>query len=113
MPSITTAWRTPRPAWSAYGKPADEAFAAYGYSPQTRDVKQASDATVTALDTGIGRVLGQLDSLGLAKNTLVILFADNGAFKAQIEYASNAPFRTEEEMIYEGSIRVMSLALAG
>jgi len=98
-PGVECVWQAP-----------DEAFAAYGYSPQTRDVKQRYYATVTALDTGVGRVLGQLDSLGLAKNTLVILFADNGAFKAQIEYASNAPFRTETEMIYEGSIRVMSLA---
>lgn len=98
-PGVECVWQAP-----------DEAFAAYGYSPQTRDEKQRYDATVTALDTGVGRVLGQLNSLGLAKNTLVILFSDNGAFKAQIEYASNAPFRTETEMIYEGSLRVMAIA---
>lgn len=98
-PGVECVWQAP-----------DKAFRAYGYSPQTRDEKQRYYATVTALDTGIGRVLGQLDALGLAENTLVILFADNGAFHGQIRYASNAPFRTEKEMIYEGSIRVMCLA---
>ncbi len=98
-PGVECVWQAP-----------DEAFRAYGYSPQTRDVKQRYYATVTALDTGIGRVLQQLDSLDLTDNTLVILFADNGAFRAQINYASNSPFRTETDMIYEGSIRVMALA---
>lgn len=97
-PGVECVWQAP-----------DEAFAAYGWSPQTRDVKQRYYATVTALDTGVGRVLRQLDALGLAENTLVILFADNGAFKAQIGYASNGPYRTEKEMVYEGSIRVMGI----
>ena len=71
------------------------------------DVK--SRLAVSFVDAQVGRLVGALDRLGLAKNTLVILFADNGAFKAQIGYASNDPFRTEKEMIYEGSIRVMSM----
>jgi len=86
-----------------------EYFRLYGYSPETRDVKQRYQATVTALDAGIGRVLKQLDSLGLEDNTLLIFFSDNGAFAAQMDCASNMPLRTEKVMIYEGSIRVCCL----
>jgi len=96
-PGVECIWQAP-----------DEAFRAYGWSPDTRDVEKRYYATVTALDMGIGRVLDQLDRLSLADNTLVIFFSDNGAFKAQMEYASNHPFRTERRMIYEGSIRVAS-----
>ena len=87
----------------------DETFEMYGYSPDTRDVKQRYQATVTALDAGIGRVLKQIDTLGLTENTLLIFFSDNGAFAAQMNCASNKPYRTEKAMIYEGSIRVCSL----
>ena len=87
----------------------DESFEAYGYSPDTRNTKHRYHACVTALDAGIGRVLDQIDALGLTDNTLVIFFSDNGAFAAQINYASNDPFRTQSVMIYEGSIRVCCL----
>lgn len=87
----------------------DASFEAYGYSPDTRNVKHRYHACITALDAGIGRVLRQIDALGLTDNTLVIFFSDNGAFAAQIDYASNDPFRTESRMIYEGSIRVCCL----
>ncbi len=87
----------------------DEYFKMYGYSPDTRDVGERYQATVTALDAGIGRVLSEIDALGLKENTLVIFFSDNGAFAAQMNCASNEPYRTERAMIYEGSIRVCCL----
>jgi arylsulfatase A-like enzyme len=104
----------PNPGSKALGKPCvwqapDEAFAAYGYSPNTQDEQKRYRAVVTALDTGVGRVLAQLDSLGLAENTLVIFFADNGAFMrkgAGLGCASNDPLRTERLKLYDGNIRV-------
>ena len=87
----------------------DKYFKLYGYSPKTRDEKQRYWATVSALDDGVGRVLKQLDDLGLRNRTLVIFLSDNGAFAAQKNCASNGPFRTEKVMIYEGSIRVCCL----
>jgi len=104
----------PNPANKAPGEPCiwqapDESFRLYGYSPDTLDVKQRYQATVTALDAGIGRVLKQIDALGLKEDTLVIFFSDNGAFAAQMDCASNDPYRTEKAMIYEGSIRVCCL----
>ncbi|MFH1269255.1 MAG: sulfatase-like hydrolase/transferase [Planctomycetota bacterium] len=104
----------PNPANKKPGEPCvwqapDESFAKYGYSPDTLDVRERYQATVTALDAGIGRVLSQIDALGLTEKTLVIFFSDNGAFAAQMNCASNEPYRTETAMIYEGSIRVCCL----
>lgn len=64
------------------------------------------NAVVTALNEGIGRVL---DALGLARNTLVILFSDNGAFMLEgrgLEVASNKPLRDGGVTLWEGGIRV-------
>ena len=104
----------PNPGSKAPGEPCiwqapDEAFAAYGYSPDTQDEQKRYRAVVTALDAGVGRVLGELDSLGLAENTLVIFFSDNGAFMrkgAGLGCASNDPLRTEGLKLYDGNIRV-------
>jgi arylsulfatase A-like enzyme len=87
----------------------DEAFARYGYSPQTRDERQRYRAVVTALDDGVGRVLDRLDKLRLSDKTLVILFSDNGAFlipQRGLECASNAPLRGGGTTLWEGGIRV-------
>ncbi|MBN2291397.1 MAG: sulfatase-like hydrolase/transferase [Pirellulales bacterium] len=104
----------PNPGSKAPGEPCiwqapDEAFAVYGYSPQTQDEQKRYRAVVTALDTAVGRVLDQLEALGLAENTLVIFFSDNGAFMrkgAGLGCASNGPLRTEGLKLYDGNIRV-------
>jgi arylsulfatase A-like enzyme len=50
---------------------------------------------VAGLDEWVGRVLGQLDQTGLAKNTIVIFFSDNGGLstKAAPGPTSNQPLR--------------------
>ena len=107
----------PNPGSKAPGEPCvwqapDKAFAAYGYSPGTQDEQKRYRAVVTALDTAVGRVLAQLDSLGLAENTLVIFFSDNGAFMrkgAGLGCASNGRLRTEGLKLYDGNIRVPAM----
>ena len=92
-------------AWQA---PA-EAFAAYGLEADEPDPTRRYRAVLTALDAGIGRILGQLDALGLADRTLVILMSDNGAFMLPgrgREVASNKPLRDGGVTVYEGGIRV-------
>ena len=101
--------RNKKPGEPCIWQAPDEYFRRYGYSPDTRDVRERYYATVTALDAGIGRVLAEIDALGLRENTLVIFFSDNGAFAAQMNCASNEPYRTERAMIYEGSLRVCCL----
>jgi arylsulfatase A len=87
----------------------DRAFAAYGYGPDTRDERQRYHAVITALDEGIGRVLATIDAAGLAGETLVIFFSDNGAFMLKnrgLEVASNKPLRDGGVTLWEGGIRV-------
>jgi len=59
-------------------------------------------AMIESTDDGIGRILGRLDELKLAENTLVIFFSDNGGVGG---ITSNAPLRGAKGMLYEGGIR--------
>ncbi len=90
----------------------DEAFARYGWSPDETDPKRRYYAVITALDTAIGRVLDSLDEMGLADNTLVMWYSDNGAFMLPdrgLEVASNGPLRDGGVTVWEGGIRVPAM----
>ncbi len=87
----------------------DKYFSQYGLSPDEKDPLKRYRVVVTALDAAIGRVLDQLDSLGLTKKTLVVLYSDNGAFKLGrqgLDVGSNLPLRSGGVTLYEGGIRV-------
>ena len=59
-------------------------------------------AAVTCMDDAIGNVLNLVDSLGLAKNTLVIFFSDNGGSSI----ADNSPLSGGKATMWEGGLRV-------
>lgn len=59
-------------------------------------------AMVEAMDNGVGKLLDLLDRLGLAENTYVILFSDNGGAAS---LANNGPLRGFKGSLYEGGIR--------
>lgn len=91
----------------------DEAFAAYGLDPGETDERLRYRAVVTALDTGIGRVMQTIDDLGLTDNTFVFFYSDNGTFMIPgkgLEVASNGPLREGGVTCWEGGIRVAALA---
>jgi arylsulfatase A len=97
-----------KPIWQA----PDDFFKVYGMSPDERNEKKRYYAVVTALDAAIGRVLKELDALGLRDNTLVMFHSDNGAFMLKgrgLEVASNRPLREGGVTLYEGGIRVPCL----
>ena len=63
------------------------------------------------LDRSIGRVLAQLDELGLRERTLVVFTSDNGGLRRIYTdvgevVSTNAPLRDEKGTVYEGGIRV-------
>lgn len=60
-----------------------------------------------SLDDSIGRVLSELDRLGLDKNTLVVFTTDNGAPQGE---GSNAPFSGFKNSLLEGGIRTPLMA---
>ena len=59
-------------------------------------------AMVHSVDEGVGRIQHRLDALGLAENTVVIFFSDNGGFGP---VTSMSPLRGSKGMLYEGGIR--------
>ena len=66
-------------------------------------------AVVDAMDQAIGRVLATLDEQGLAENTIVLFFSDNGGAAYATGGADNAPLRGGKGETFEGGIRVVSL----
>ena len=65
-------------------------------------------AVVDAMDQAIGRVLDTLDREGLAEDTIVLFFSDNGGAVYAIGGADNAPLRGGKGDTFEGGIRVVA-----
>ena len=83
-------------------------FEAYGYAPDSIDPHEGYHAVMTALDDGIGRIVKQVDELGLRENTIILVASDNGAsIRASLvlETGTNLPFRGGRTETYEGGIR--------
>jgi arylsulfatase A-like enzyme len=97
-----------------------ETYAKFAAKPKGRLHSHPAWAAMLAdLDAGIGRLLDEVDRLGLAANTYVILMADNGAaefvppVKNKLDHPSafpvpprNHPLRGGKWVVYEGGIRV-------
>jgi N-acetylgalactosamine-6-sulfatase len=64
--------------------------------------RQTYAAVVERLDMGIGKILAAVREKGLADNTLVVFFSDNGGTRT----ARNAPFSGYKGGLMEGGIRV-------
>ncbi len=66
-------------------------------------------AVVDAMDQAIGRVLDTLDEQGIADNTIVLFFSDNGGAAYATGGADNVPLRGGKGDTFEGGIRVVSV----
>ena len=60
-------------------------------------------AQIEATDRAIGKVLDEIDRLGIAANTLVIFTSDNGGWQGATD---NRPLRSGKGDLYEGGLRV-------
>lgn len=63
------------------------------------------NAVLSHMDSGAGKILETLRSLGLEQNTLFIYLSDNGALIEKFP-GNNGPLRGEKGTTYEGGIRV-------
>lgn len=59
-------------------------------------------AMIESVDQGVGRIVEKLNDLGLADNTAIFFFSDNGGMD---RFTSMAPLRGSKGMLYEGGIR--------
>ena len=66
-------------------------------------------AVVDAMDQAIGRVLDTLEEEGVAENTIVLFFSDNGGAAYAMGGADNVPLRGGKGDTWEGGIRVVSV----
>lgn len=66
-------------------------------------------AVVDAMDQAVARVLDTLDAEGIAENTIVLFFSDNGGAAYATGGADNVPLRGGKGDTFEGGIRVVSL----
>ena len=63
-------------------------------------------AMVEAMDAAVGKVLDALEEQGVADNTVVIFFSDNGGLStSEGSPTSNLPLRAGKGWMYEGGIR--------
>jgi len=76
-----------------------------------RKTRQVQDHPVYAgmvesVDTSVGRVLDELERLGLSDRTAIILMSDNGGLSTSEGHpTSNLPLRAGKGWLYEGGIR--------
>ncbi len=71
--------------------------------PVTNQNDAVYAAMVSSIDDAMGRILGTLEELDLARRTLVIFTSDNGGLLGPTH---NAPLRSGKGYPYEGGIRV-------
>lgn len=71
--------------------------------PQGGQTNAVYAAMIESVDHSVGRILRQLDALGLAGNTVVVFMSDNGGLWPQSTV--NAPLRAGKGYPYEGGIR--------
>jgi arylsulfatase A-like enzyme len=79
----------------------EEDRARYGWIKDKR--RRIYAAMVDSLDQAIGKILTALDDRGLAENTFVLFFSDNGGVTRN---GSNGPLRAGKGSVYEGGVRV-------
>jgi N-acetylgalactosamine-6-sulfatase len=76
---------------------------------------QVFAASVTDLDTQVGRLLDSLDEMGLTNDTLIFFSSDNGPEDYRIGNAANAgvgsagPLRARKRSMHEGGVRTFGL----
>ncbi len=78
-------------------------FEKYADDQDIRVSQRVFAAIIESIDQSVGRIMDKLDDLGLAENTLLVFFSDNGA---NDETTNNLPLRGEKGTMYEGGIRV-------
>ena len=71
---------------------------------EKRDGVNATYASMVAkMDQGIGKILDEVERLGLSERTLIVFSSDNGGIR---KFSSQEPYRSGKGSYFEGGIRV-------
>ena len=62
-------------------------------------------AMLSALDDGVGQILGKLREAGVEEDTMVVFFTDNGG-PTQSNSSANSPLKGVKATVWEGGIRI-------
>lgn len=81
----------------------EETIEKYAALPRT-NYRRTYAAMVDEMDQAIGRILEALDEQGIAEDTIVLFFSDNGG--SNIFGGTNTPLRGQKGQTFEGGIRV-------
>jgi arylsulfatase A-like enzyme len=76
-----------------------------GKAPHDGQANPTYGAMIESVDDSVGRILAQLDGLGIADRTVVIFMSDNGGLSVD-GTTSNAPWRGGKGFPYEGGLRI-------
>ena len=79
---------------------------AFNNEGERKDIKNAYREMVQEMDKGVGEVVEAIERLGLAENTLIFFFSDNGANKN----GNNGTLRGAKGSNWEGGHRVPCIA---
>jgi arylsulfatase A-like enzyme len=78
------------------------------------EVEKAFAASITRMDTDIGRILQVLEARGMSENTLIMFSSDNGPHKEGNHdpnfFESSGAVRGTKRDLYDGGIRVPGIA---
>ncbi|MCH6232975.1 sulfatase [Cognataquiflexum rubidum] len=88
-----------------------EIIAKYQQKEKGKQGNPVYAALVESLDQNVGKVMAELDRLGLRDNTLVIFTSDNGGLigNPTQPITDNSPLRSQKGYPYEGGIRVPTI----
>ena len=101
----------PEPAYEGVDDGKEFRLGPYGSQPEPH---AAFAAMITLLDDQVGEIVAKVKELGLEENTLIIFTSDNGPHReggADPDYFdSNGPLKGYKRDLYEGGIRVPTVA---
>lgn len=66
-------------------------------------------AMIERMDTGIGKIIDRLDSLGIRDNTIIVFTSDNGGFVLGNQERFQGPFSGNKGIVLEQGIRVPAI----
>ncbi|NLT05221.1 MAG: sulfatase-like hydrolase/transferase [Solirubrobacterales bacterium] len=100
-------WAIPRRYWEMYGDP-DETFIgdiAYGTADrltatELERLAATYKAAVTLVDAQVGRLLTELEALGLAETTTVALVSDHGIYVGERDWVGKSAWLLNPELIH-------------